>query len=375
MVKRFMIPWNSLSGAKAAYYFLQAITNPSVLNSITINDRRPLLNSLVRYSLNDNQGIIQHKYTVAKHAIVERFPGQPIYEEFQRVTGIPHVTCQEVSTDLRVLPELPVVATIHSHFGKDILHTHANLDSNKTNNNTFAGQQQTNYDFSHKVTTLVKHLWENVPVITHKTLLQDEKSGTGMFQHSTSGSLGILYYDMRGENIQMMSHKYSLEALIEHDKRNLASIKQALIHDYKYDYFINTLTEAQNILKNEKNIPLDYLHNQYQQFIWDNLQRHPMYNRNLSFIFCKTINTDVIEDNFEHFRVEFLKRLRDKIYNLDKRGDMREIFIATVFAYRDTVDKNIVDKLKYLKYDQKIEFSSKFFEDITIFLKKNAFYT
>ena len=62
--------------------------------------------------------------------------------------------------------------------------------------------------------------------------------------------------------------------------------------------------------------------------------------------------------------------LNDRMYDITKRGDCKEISIAMIVAYRDSVDTKIIDKLKHLQYVQDLKFNTKFLEDLAYILKQ-----
>ena len=109
-------------------------------------------------------------------------------------------------------------------------------------------------------------------------------------------------------------------------------------------------------------------------FIRGNLQRNSSYARNLSFIFINTVKPAATREDFHKYQQEAIGILHKngQLYNLDKRGECRNITITLLNSYSKHVDAKIYTKQKYLQHDAKIEYNHKFLEDLTRYLKLNA---
>lgn len=371
--KRTMILGSCSYGARAAYHLMKVLTTHSVLNDITKDNSKPLTDGLIDYTLDNTQGIMPHKSVLLKHTLAGNFKysATQIYEQFSIKSQIPNISCAEGTTDSRIFPELPTLIQYISHYKKDIVAIHANVDSVNTPLGTIPGQQQTNHDWS----TTIKTAWSNMNVSGYNTkrLLNDQKSGTGMLDHSTSGNLGIVYYDNQNKPISFTNKLVTLEELVLHDGKNFGMICKGLIHDNLYELSLGLKEKVDKILNNTQE-SYEKRHNEYQQYLWDTLQRHPHYNRNLSFIFIENVPLTEQEENFQSFANKFRFLLGSKLYDLNKRGDCREVTIAMLEAYKTTVDPQIINKIKQLHFEDKIIFNKRLIEDISTLLKKYVFY-
>lgn len=81
-----------------------------------------------------------------------------------------------------------------------------------------------------------------------KITYQDDKSGMGMFKHSSKGSISVLSYDSSGNNVQITSKPITITDIIKHNKNNLNKLKIALTNDG-----INKNTMMKNL---NKSIPI-----------------------------------------------------------------------------------------------------------------------
>lgn len=367
--KRTMMHGRSFYVARAAYHSLSALTNNTVIGHTNKNDQNKIIESLVDLGLDHSQGVIQHKSAFIRHVINHKFNGQIVYEIFTNKTNVP-VTCVSGNTDARVINELPVIQAYHNTFQHKIINIQANLDNQQGN---FYAQKQTNQDFWVSIKTAVDNATK--PYIVRP---QDEKSGTSMFKHATRGTIGMLTYDSQTEqNVQIMSDNISIQNLIEKDKEHLASVIKGLQHDNIYVERIHDplKDQAENILKNSGSSFVDQQqsHNIYQKFMWEHFQNNYNYPRSISFIFPITVNyNNVTEQNsrYCHFKNKFISLLGDRIYDLNRRGDCKEISVAMIVAYKDAVDPQILDKLQHLQHDAGITFNTKFLDDLAYMIKE-----
>lgn len=339
--KRTMISSRCYQAARAAYYIASTISKQGCLDN---RNTQPFISKVVTNTIDNNQGISQHKTTIWKHMSHQRLPGEHFYEPFieqvpiatQIVKYEPHALA-----DFRTINELPVLQEYLQTFHKDIVWTYSTLDSRSAN---FPKAQQTNPDFW----TLID---KGMGLRNARCTYQDEKSGMDMFRHSTRGSVGILYFDETGQNIQMTSKPITIHDLIANHKSNLYKLNEALKDDGLIIDSKNTFVKATKIVNDMegKSFPeFQVLHNKLQNLLWDQLQCNPNYNRSVSFIFIKQIiNTPMTEKEYT-FSQAFQSQLKDNyLYDLDKKGDLREVYHAWIYA-GNKIDPYFVDKLYHL---------------------------
>jgi hypothetical protein len=207
---------------------------------------------------------------------------------------------------------------------------------------------------------------------------QDEKSGMGMFKHATRGTIGMLTYDSNTQkNNQVMSHPTEMSALRSIDRTHLQSVLESLKHDHcytdKHDYLYKQATEILNASCNTF-AEQQHMHNIYQQFMWDNFHADPNYLLSISFIFPVTVNYNHVAENdprFCAFKDNFSSLLQDKLYDLNKQSDCKDITFAMLKAYKETVDPKIIEKLQHLQHVAGITFNSKFLLDLTAIMKQS----
>jgi hypothetical protein len=84
---------------------------------------------------------------------------------------------------------------------------------------TFPHQKQSNQDLWVNVKTKNSYgdLIDNLIGLKHKVVPQDEKAGSGMFNHSTRGTIGLLNYDSQNNNIQMTSNPINSQDLVDYN--------------------------------------------------------------------------------------------------------------------------------------------------------------
>lgn len=367
--KRTMMSSRSLPVARAAYHCLNALTNEHVLKKVRREDHKPFCENLVNLTLDDTLGITQHKAAIMKHILNQKFPGSYFYDMIIKITGHSKIKYTNSNIDVRVLNEMPVLNSFINEFNSQIIDVTVTLD---TLPGMFHAQKQKNMDFWVAVKSSVDSLTKPMIIRPH-----DEKSGTGMFQHSSRGTLGVLTFDQENTNhsIQFMTKKVSMSNLIEHDKENLAGIINGLKHDdvYKHRQHNRYYTRALEIL-NDNDASFNQQinsHKNYQSYLWDVFHSDPNYKRSISFILPTIIAfPSENNENFEKFRLEFQSRLEDKLYDLDKQSDFFAITFAMILAYRNNINKDIVKDLRYLHERVNIQFNKTFLDHLAIILKE-----
>lgn len=363
--KRYMLnPRNCLSVVRTAYHCLDTLTNTDTCNKLTKNNHQHLVNDIVDLGLNHNKGVLQHKAAMLNHITNHKFSASSFYAAYKnkypnsKVLPEPNSTCTA-----RVINEISVIHEYERTFYNDIEKIHATMDMVPSN---FHAQKQPNADFLSYIHIIGGGIRKAV-----KCVPQDEKSGMDMFKHSTSGSLGLLTYDKTtGENIQIMKNKITTLALLANDHDNLKGIRNGIKYDKLDENLfknqIKDLTLKLNEFTNQR--PID-IHNQYQQYLWDNFQRHPNYNRSISFIFIKEVEYSSLTDTQGAFAQQFKGLLGDNLYNMDKTGDCRDIYNAMLLAYKNTVDPQVISKINYLHHEAGITMNKHFLMHIATLMK------
>lgn len=366
---RTMMSGRSFYVARAAYHSLSALTNDNVMDHTNKNNQNKIIESLVDLSLDHSQGVIQHKSSFIRHVINHKFNGQTVYNLFTNKTKVP-VTCVLGDTDARVINELPVIQKYHNTFQGSIVNIQANMDNQPGD---FHAQKQTNQDFWVSIKTAVDNATKPHIIRPH-----DEKSGMGMFKHATRGTIGMLTYDAQTEqNVQVMSSPTSMENLLLFDNEHLNSVKNGLIKDNIYVREVHEplIQQATTLLNNPLNTftDLQRKHQLYQEFMWEYFHNNSNYPRSISYIFPITVNYNhptEQDPRFCHFRDKFISLLGDRMYDLNRRGDCKDISVAMIVAYKDAVDPKIVEKLQHLQHAANIIFNAKFLDDLAYMIKQ-----
>jgi hypothetical protein len=107
--------------------------------------------------------------------------------------------------------------------------------------------------------------------------------------------------------------------------------------------------------------------------MWDTFNVNPSYPRSISFIFPITIEYNNVAEQdprYNAFKNQFSSLLKDRLYDLNKQSDCKEITFAMLKAYKDTVDPQILDKLQYLQHSAGLTFNSKFLLDLSLIMKQ-----
>jgi hypothetical protein len=88
--------------------------------------------------------------------------------------------------------------------------------------------------------------------------------------------------------------------------------------------------------------------------MWDHFHSEPNYHRSISFIFPVTVNYNHKAENDPHynaFKAKFSSLLQDRLYDLNKPRDCKEISVAMLKAYKDTVDPKITTFKSQCRYN------------------------
>jgi hypothetical protein len=324
--------------------------------------------ALVAFSLDDTKGVVQHKSTIRKHMINHKFYADDFFVPFSTLHDVPKFTwVPDARTDVRVLNEIRVIYEYYQTYHESIVSIEATMDMIPGN---FTHQVQTNQDYLIKLFTFGN--------VKFRHTYQDEKSGMDMFRHSTRGSIGLLTYDSAtGANVQMTRDPITPEKLIEYNSKRLSGITEGLKNDGILNESFNlVLGQCHTRVKSFDNIDLKNpqdifdMHNGIQQELFHKIQRHPAYNRSISFIFTKHVEyPSYLDPEFEAFAVRFKSLLGATMYDLDSSQDRKDIFKAMLIAYKTEVDPKVLEKLQYLQHGAGISFNVHFLQDIATLIK------
>jgi hypothetical protein len=298
--------------------------------------------------------------------INHKFYADDFYVPFSTLHDVPKFTwVPDARTDVRVLNEIRVIYEYYQTYHESIVSIEATMDMIPGN---FTHQVQTNQDYLIKLFTFGN--------VKFRHTYQDEKSGMDMFRHSTRGSIGLLTYDSAtGANVQMTRDPITPEKLIEYNSKRLSGITEGLKTDGILNESFNLVlgkckTRVQDIDSRNTQSIFD-MHNTIQDELWNNVQRHPEYNRSISFIFTKHVDYPSPSDpKYEAFEVHFKSLLQGRLYDLNNKGDCKEIFYAMLKAYKTQVDPKIVEKLEHLHYNAGITLNTRFLQDIANLIKQ-----
>lgn len=341
---RTMISSKSFYAIRALFNTAMMLSNTEMVDKINSQNTRPFVECAVDLALDHNKGVLQHKAVILKHTTNRRFSADYFYEYFCTKTNRNNVHWEPNTTvDCRTVNEIGVLNEYQNAFGTSITWTLATLDKRPSN---FPYAKQTNVDFW----VYVKRA---IGLNTFgKGFYQDEKSGTDIFRHTTRGSIGTVFFDEHGNNIQTMNDIITHNVLARINLRKIAMLEEALRADGIYNVqFDKTLFECYalcNKMINESFANVVKLHNQLQNILWEQFQCNPEFNRSLSFVFIKQIVTHPTSIKEEIFSQAFKANIQEhKIYNLDKKQDFNVLYKAMIYAGKE-VDPEFVKKLEYL---------------------------
>lgn len=365
-----MMSSRCLYAGRAIFYGYQALTNDRIMKTPTKNVAKELAKTSAIYAMDSRQGIAQQKEAVMTHIITQSFNIDDIFCVLKQF--IPCLTYDsDLTVDLRVLKEIPVILELYLKYKIDITNIHITGDKFVTK---FSFKTQVNPDTLVTIKTKqpeVGDIIDNIFKLKTKTIPLDEKGGMGMFENVTKGTMGLITYDINFNNVQVTNEPITSRTLLEYNIKRLNGISNGLKHDfldttpYKpiFNKYRPLLVEALDTY--QKNYPKVFLlHDTIQNELWSQIQCDPNYNRSISLLFIKQVEEPEYNPQFDAFHKEFVSLLGDKFYNLDKRGDRQEITRAMLLAYNKQVDPLLLKKLHYLQHEAKISFNSIFLQDL-----------
>lgn len=333
--------------ARAIYYSLSALTNTDVINNITKENPNPLAHSLIDLSMDDAKGTPQHKEAIVTHISNQKFLAEPFYNHFVSKSPYGYYKWNsQLKIDSRHLKEFPVIDTVSRRYHGNISEIYCTNDEVPF---SFPAQKQTHPDC---IVTL-KTFANDQKVSEFKKIPLDEKAGQGMFTHSSRGTVGLLTFDENYENVQTMAKAIQPTDLYKYDIECLQNLILGLKHD---NIIMDDLISKIKMAEFEfKKLPLNNYEEYFKQrsfiqdYIWNNIQRSPQYNRSVSFVFTVHPQYDDLPPKGQMFEKAFYSRLQEKrLYNLDNVSDQKKVFSAALYAYKETVDPLVIEKFQYL---------------------------
>lgn len=349
--------WSHIS--RSAYYALHTIFKDTSVASIHKNDLTPLANALSDLSIDHQQGVIQHKTSIVSSILSQKFPLSSMYNSLKNKVNSKIDLGTNPLVDSRVMSELPLAEELLGRYDDDI---NKILVTGDTLQGDFPYQKQTNQDFWVSVFpkgSTIDRILGLTPIVRP----HDVKSGMDMFRHSTRGSLGLLTFTENSEHsIQTMNKEISVSKLLqEFDSMHLNMLSQALKTDGLFPKYQKLLISLENDIIAGSSLDS---HNKYQQVLWDHIQLDPEFKRTISFIFAKRITYTPLSERAQAFHDSFISKLNttkpNKVYDLNKISDRREIFNAMLLAFRETTDSKILQKIKYLEQHIQLGFTREF---------------
>lgn len=338
---------------------MQAVSSSDMLDKINKQNHTPFNKEVGHLALNHTQGTPQHKRSFLGHMFNYRFNTRDIYNLSPYSDKIS--TEESSGPCSHIITEFPTLQALFERYAGDI-------QSVKVTSDTMAidspGQKQTNPDF---LATIFSNfgakldqalgIKNNEPLTINR--VHDCKAGQGIFKHSSRGTIGIITFDKEGKNIQTTSEPITEANLLAYNQKRLKHLIEYIETKKQQDLFKSSINTCQEELALGISGKKDVLQvtKSIEDILWRDIQRHPEFDRSISFVFfVKQTFTDPLElqdEKFVKFHNTFLqltKNNRDNIkpYNLDKKGDAREIYMAALKAYKDHVDKDIYNKLLYL---------------------------
>jgi hypothetical protein len=341
--------------AKSTFHCLQAICAQEVVDKISRTNHESLIEALYDYALDHNKGIVQLKGALLHSMFRQKYS----LEDFNKVhlkknPGTKAVFAANVSSDFRIFAELPVIVAYESTFKCNIKNILLTGDSMPTK---FLKQKQSNPDAIVEI------------ISTHgfKQTYQDVKSGADIIKHTTRGSLGIITYDhnqqvfpFTGGDLDLKRFNYSREYGIRSSLTEVLDKNASMAFEVTLDKVIEILKTEQSILVQNNNI---------QTILWNDIQCHPHYKRSVSFIFTPTISVSPSDLRFELYKNKFCASLSDRMYDLNKTQDRKDIFTAMLKAYYE-VDPKFVQKLEYYHRSMNLDIDKLFLQCLAQVIKE-----
>jgi len=338
--------------AKTAFNCLSTLASKDLLDSTSKDNQTTFNTTIGKFALNPLLGTPQHKRAILGHMLNHKLNTKTIYGLCTHSDLIK--TTEAHGPTSNIITEVITSEAYLTRFRDDIKAYEVTSDTKVINN--IDGQKQTNFDFIVSLFGLKPHTNNFV------TRVQDCKEGGNILRHSTRGSIGIITFDKNGNNIQTTPTIIDENMLLSYNRKRLESLETFLETKKIQDIFTNTIIKCKQELNSGKSI-FD-INRTIEDILWNEVQKHPIFPRSVSFVFLHKIDFDTSTDNVSSQLLLKLNTSRNSLnpYNLDKKGDMKEYYTILLKAYKKEVDPLIYDKLKYLQ-SSGIQFNT-FFLDI-----------
>ena len=351
--------------ARTAYHVTTALLNNDMINQLKKDNHTPLVHALSDLALDPEKGIDQLKTSLCNHMIAETFLASDYYSKIPKQIGNTSINIIDAKVSPNAMKEVAVVPKFTSRFGNEIINFQVNNDSIKGN---FPNQKQTNHDFW---LTLKSSLCPSIYKrhgVDNVLRPQDEKAGAAMFENTTRGHIGVVYFDKNFQNYQFMPTIVTKDTILEFNKNRIRGIRSVLKTDAVdpniFDKKINYVASMVDAMKEMSIENIIELHTKIDEYLWVNIQCDPRFTRSISFVMADRLDLPLLLNKGPEFEKEFLSKLSREIYNLDKIGERKEFFNKLFSTYFNTVDRKTGAKLEYLEKNIGLKFNSHFLHDL-----------
>lgn len=336
-VYRNMISARCIYASRAIFHTFKAITNNDILTSKNDFQRTTeLKKSIIDLHHDHSMGAVQHKNVVSTILLpTKKFNTNDLSP---LIVGDNIEIPRDIQHDGRVFKEITAQKEMIEKYGP-FHKVYMNFDSKDI---ISYRQNQLRQDF-------VFHLYGNDDSIILRPM--DEKAGSYMLETSSKGTIGILTYDISSgtpENIPILTYPVTPFHLLECDKRNLKNLAKTLINDSIEPSFSEKIWEKGTVLlKNPSNKPLLELHEAYASYVWEKVQKNPLFKRSVSTIITKQVDFKPFTKEEDQFHHDFYNLLEPRMYNLSKYGDRIHVMKAAFYAF-SRHDPDLALNLKHL---------------------------
>jgi hypothetical protein len=81
------------------------------------------------------------------------------------------------------------------------------------------------------------------------------------------------------------------------------------------------------------------------------------------------MNDFISNEHAQAFESRMVSLLGDRLYNLDRPQDRRDVSKSMILAYRETVDPYIIQKLQHLHYNVGVALNPHFINEVVNYIK------
>lgn len=351
LISRSMFKARNEALVSASYSFMNTFLQDNVLHATTTSTKIAVINAAMHYTkINIPHASLQHKarfvnnvfrekwdVSTLSEVYYENYPENKsviVFPQIKTTIGVVSTSENRITTDSRVFAEIPVINALIDHFRPSILQVYNTLDQPYK---TFANQKQANVDYVFQIKTMDGS--------SIKETYGDAKSGLHMIRHMTRGHLGVVETH-KDKEIEFTSEhplittKYNMTRV-----RNIGNTLDPITKKNLTYVFDN----AQAIINNSTN-PYE-ANRKLNSYLWDHIQRNPIYDRSLSFVFQAEVNPlSYNSTKYSAYKKRFIEVLGEQKphYDLDSIADRKVIFKAMILAFSD-VEPSIKYKLSHMK--------------------------